>query len=246
MKNRISKATILFSLLTTVSCTAQTAMSVSDQLKSASDSKKTVLLVVSDKANSAEKIVALAEAVENERVEVVEMDAAAEANASLVSEYQLAGAPLPLMLVISDRGLTLGGLLEDQITAESIAEVIPTPKFSEISYLLSQGKSVFINVTNDSFESDKSAKELCEAASSQLGNSAATISFDANDKAESKLITMLNIKEKLKDSYIVVINQQGMMVDRYSKLPTESELVASAQKVVQTGCAPGGCSASCQ
>ena len=71
------------------------------------------------------------------------------------------------------------------------------------------------------------------------------IRIDTEDSAESKLITMLNIKGKLKDSYIVAINAQGIMSGRFENVPDVVELVEAAQKIVQTGCAPGGCGPTC-
>ena len=56
---------------------------------------------------------------------------------------------------------------------------------------------------------------------------------------------MLNIKGKLKDSYIVAINAQGIMSGRFENVPDVVELVEAAQKIVQTGCAPGGCGPTC-
>ena len=74
---------------------------------------------------------------------------------------------------------------------------------------------------------------------------AEVIRIDTEDSAESKLITMLNIKGKLKDSYIVAINAQGIMSGRFENVPDVVELVEAAQKIVQTGCAPGGCGPTC-
>lgn len=56
---------------------------------------------------------------------------------------------------------------------------------------------------------------------------------------------MLNIKGKLNDSYIVAINAQGIMSGRFENVPEVGELVDAAQKIVQTGCAPGGCGPTC-
>ena len=70
--------------------------------------------------------------------------------------------------------------------------------------------------------------------------------MDAEDAKEGKLITMLNIKNKLEDTFIVAINGQGIMSGRFDAIPTQSELVAAATKVVQSGCAPGGCTPTCK
>lgn len=71
------------------------------------------------------------------------------------------------------------------------------------------------------------------------------IRLDTEDSAEEKLITMLNIKGKLKDSYIVAINAQGIMTGRFENVPEVNEFVEAAQKIVRTGCALGGCGPTC-
>ena len=78
-----------------------------------------------------------------------------------------------------------------------------------------------------------------------MAGKAEIIEVDAEDTKESKLITMLNIKNKLEDTFIVAINGQGIMSGRFDAIPTQSELVAAATKVVQSGCAPGGCGPTC-
>lgn len=52
----------------------------------------------------------------------------------------------------------LGGMVEAQVTKEAIVDAIPTPKYSDITFALSQGKPVFAVVSNNKFKSDKSAR----------------------------------------------------------------------------------------
>ena len=48
------------------------------------------------------------------------------ANTALVAEWRLAGAPLPLILVISSMGMPVGGLLLEHATAEKVAALVPS------------------------------------------------------------------------------------------------------------------------
>ena len=243
MKKIMTMALLAIAL---VSCNAQT--SVKEKLATATKEGKTVLMVVSDKNNPSANLKTLAQSAtaSEKNIAIIEMDKDSEANSTLVNEYRIGSAPMPLLLVFSNKGLLLSGMTEEQATKEAIIDALPTPKYSEISYALSQAKPVFALISNTSFKSDKDALALCSDAKSDILNGAEIIEIDAKDETESKLLTMLNIKTKLKDSYIVAINGQGIMSGRFDKLPSKDELIEAATKVVQSGCAPGGCTPSCQ
>lgn len=227
--------------------TITASSSVKEQMQSAKAGKQNVLMVVRDKESSIEKILGIVNDVAKSTtdIKVVEMDMSDEKNADLVKEYRLSGAPAPLVLLFSNTGVLLGGMVEAQITKEALADAIPTPKYSEILGSLSQGTPVFAVVSNGKFKSDKSARELCESAKKEMAGKAEIVVVDAEDTKESKLITMLNIKNKLDDSFIIAINGQGIMAGRFDAIPTKADLIAAATKVVQSGCAPGGCGPTC-
>lgn len=235
-------------VLATSSCSAEKSASVKEQLAKAKDDNKTVLMVVTDKNTSAEKMNGLVkESIKDlQNVTIVQMSMDDEKNADLVKEYRLSGAPMPVLLLFSNKGLMMGGMLEEQVTKDAIVNAIPTPKYSDITFALSQGKPVFAVVSNGKFKSDKSARELCESAKKEMADKAEVVVIDAEDAKESKLITMLNIKNKLEDTFIVAINGQGMMSGRFDVIPAKADLIAAANKVMQGGCAPGGCTPTCQ
>ena len=79
-----------------------------------------------------------------------------------------------------------------------------------------------------------------------MADKAEVVVIDAEDVNESKLITMLNIKNKLEDTFIIAINGQGMMSGRFDTVPAKADLIAAATKVMQGGCAPGGCTPTCE
>lgn len=220
---------------------------IKGQLAKAKDNNRTVLVVVTDQDVSTEKIDdIISDAIkEMENVEVIPFNISGQEDIEFVNEYRLDNAPLPLILFFSDKGLMLGGMLEAQATKEAIIEAIPSPKFSEIAFALSQRKPVFAIVSNDKFKNDKAAKKACNAAQKEMKGNAEIVVIDTNDSKESQLIEMLNIKTELNDSFIVAINGQGIMSGRFDRIPSKTELVAAASQVVQSGCAPGGCGPTC-
>ncbi len=246
---KILKKTIVLALIVLMStnCFSQSRVSVKQQLDAAVKEGNTVLMVVGDKQHSPTDLKAIAQSATagQKSVKIIEMDKGDKANAALVDQYRIGSVPLPILLVFSDKGLFLGGMNQQQATEKAIVEAIPTPKYSEILWSLSEGKPVIAVVSNSKFESDKSAKELSESVVERINSGATLVSIDSEESAEAKLITMFNVKRKLKDSYIVAINAQGMMTGRFEKLPTEDELLEAVTKVVHTGCSPGGCGPSC-
>lgn len=248
MKSLKTFLLLAITVLATSSCSAEKNESVKEQLAKAKDDNKTVLMVVTDKNTSAEKMNGLVkESIKDlQNVTIVQMSMDDEKNADLVKEYRLSGAPMPVLLLFSNKGLMMGGMVEEQVTKEAIVNAIPTPKYSDITFALSQGKPVFAVVSNGKFKSDKSARELCESAKKEMADKAEVVVIDAEDAKESKLITMLNIKNKLEDTFIVAINGQGMMSGRFDVLPAKADLIAAANKVMQGGCAPGGCTPTCE
>lgn len=248
MKSLKTFLLLAVTVLATSSCSAENNASVKDQLAKAKDNNNTVLMVVTDKNTSAEKMNGLVkESVKDlQNITIVQMSMDDEKNADMVKEYRLSGAPMPLLLLFSNKGLMMGGMLEEQVTKDAIVNAIPTPKYSDITFALSQGKPVFAVVSNGKFKSDKSARELCESAKKEMADKAEIVVIDAEDAKESKLIAMLNIKNKLEDTFIVAINGQGIMSGRFDVIPAKADLIAAANKVMQGGCAPGGCTPTCK
>lgn len=248
MKSLKSFLLLAFTILATSSCSAEKKASIKEQLAKAKENNNTVLMVVTDKNTPAEKMTGLVtESIKDlPNVVIVQMSMDDEKNADLVKEYRLSGAPMPVLLLFSNKGLMMGGMVEAQVTKEAIKNAIPTPKYSDITFALSQGKPVFAVVSNSKFKNDKSARELCEAARKEMTDRAEVIVIDAEDTNESKLITMLNIKNKLEDTFIVAINGQGMMSGRFDTIPAKEDLIAAANKMMQGGCAPGGCTPTCK
>ena len=65
------------------------------------------------------------------------MDMSDEKNADLVKEYRLSGAPAPLVLLFSNTGVLLGGMVEAQITKEALADAYLTVNSRAINQLVS-------------------------------------------------------------------------------------------------------------
>ena len=83
---------------------------------------------------------------------VVQMDRDDASNSQLVAEWRLAGAPLPLVLVVSPKGQLSGGMILAQATAENIAALVPSPKLEEVYASIASNKPALVVFTKKNDE----------------------------------------------------------------------------------------------
>jgi hypothetical protein len=177
---------------------------------------------------------------------VIQLNRDDASNASLVAEWRLAGAPLPIILVVSSKGLPTGGLILSEATAENLAALVPSPKLEELLTVLSTKKPVFVVFTKKSYSDRKEVLQECNAAVSILKNNAAIIEVDLDDSKEANFIDRLEVDKSSKETTTQVVNTQGQVVGTSSGLPDAAKLAAAAIAPVKSGCCPGGAgSAGC-
>jgi len=219
---------------------AQTAT----EIEKAGKSCKPVFLVAYNATGAdADKAVTIAnEAKKNLKAAsvVIKMNTTDAANSDLISKYRLAGAPLPLILVLDKNGTTAGGLALKDATSAKLIEMIPSPKTSELIKALSEGKSVYIVVYKESMTSKKSIVDNCAVACSKMDNKSATVFVSLDDKNETRLLQSLKSDPNAKEPITYVINKSGQVAGTYSGMTDVNMLVTTAKKAPAGGCCPGG------
>ncbi len=175
---------------------------------------------------------------------VVQLDRDDAANAQLVAEWRLAGAPLPLLLVISPKGLPTGGYTLEQATAENLAALVPSPKLEEVQAVLSDRKPAFVVFTKKSFSDRTEVLQVCKEAVTILKNNAAIVEVDLDDSKEASLIDRLEVDKSSKETTTQVINVQGQISGTALGLPDAAKLAAAAIAPPKSGCCPGGAGSS--
>lgn len=177
---------------------------------------------------------------------IIEMNRDDTSNGLLVTEWRLSGAPLPLILVISPKGLPTGGLIASQATAENLVALIPSPKMEELIAVLNGKNPAFVVFTKQSFPDRKEVLQECTAAVTILKNKAAIIEVDLDDKMEANFIDRLEVDKSSKESTTQVVNIQGQIVGTSSGTPDAAKLADAAIAPPKSGCCPGGAgSAGC-
>jgi len=174
----------------------------------------------------------------------IEMNRSDATNGDLVTKYRLAGASLPLILVIASNGVVSGGIAADRATPESLIQMIPSPKKSEVLQALSEGKAVFLIASRKSMANREKVSDTCKSACNQMNNRAALVSIDMDDKKENSFLAQLKVNALSTEPMTSVINPQGQVTATFSG-PVEVKTIIEAAAKKAGGCCPGGSQKGC-
>lgn len=171
---------------------------------------------------------------------VIKMNTTDAASNALVTKYRLAGAPLPLILVLDKNSTITGGLPLKDATAAKLVEMIPTPKTSDLLKALADGKSVYVVAYKESMTSHDKAMDNCAMACGQMANKSITVKINMDDKKESRLLQILKCDLNAKEPVTYVINTSGQVIGTHNGITDVNTLVSSAKKAPASGCCPSG------
>jgi hypothetical protein len=216
--------------------------STQTEIASATGQGKAVFLVVTQGnvrgTDSAVQIAKQAQALAPTSAVVV-MDRGAAENQDLVQRLRVLGAPVPLILVMAPNGVVAGGALLKDATPQNLVALIPTPKKARMLLELSQKKAVFVVVSSKTMvEARGKVFEACTQAMQTLEHKAATVTVDADDKAERAFLKELNIQERETTPVVIVFNAKGQKTQVFRQVVTAEQLVQAVHKKVE--CCPGG------
>ena len=229
--------------------TSSVGKSTADNIMAAKNAGKAVFLVITGTgATGTDKAMLIANGANTiyKNAIVIQMNRDDVSNAQLVSEYRLAGAPLPLILVISSKGFPTGGYLLADATAENLAALIPSPKLEDVYAAIGGGKYAIVAFSKKSFTDKPEVLKECKKAISMLNNEAILVEVDMDDSKEVNFLNQLRIdKTQLNASLTLVINKQGQVAGTATTIPDAAKLVAAAKTPVAAGCGPGCGPAGC-
>jgi len=226
----------------------QAYATVKSDLETANKDGNSVFLVVTDpNVTGTDKALEIANKAKTSVTKsvVLQMNRSDAANTELVTKYRLAGAPLPLILVIASNGLVAGGYTLTQATPELLVKAVPSPKKSEVIKSLSDGKSVFIVVTGKSMAEKTTIMNTCQQACIEMENNAKMIEISLDDPKENQFLTELKVNMTAPEPTTYVINSKGQLTGTFTDDVNTTTLVASAKKVAASGCCPPGSGKSC-
>ena len=171
---------------------------------------------------------------------VVEMNRADAGNADLVARFRVAGAPLPLILLVAPNGAVAGGMVAGQASVEKLVKLAPSPKKTEVLQAVQSGKAVFITAARKGMGTQAKAQESCARACGQVGAASVAILVNMDDPAEAQFLADLKVSPLATEPVTVVVNGMGQITGTFVGAAVVGDLVAAANKK-GGGCAPGAC-----
>lgn len=173
--------------------------------------------------------------------EIITLDRTDKTNSALVTKYGLAGAPLPLILVIAPNGVVGGGMQLNQASPEDLVDLVPTKRQASALLAFSENKSAFIVLYKKNMKDKQKVVEECNKAAASLGGKAVVVEVDLDDKSETGFMDLLKPDMKATTTHVLVFNAKGQFTDEHKSPVQSTMLMASSKKVVKSGCAPGAC-----
>lgn len=230
-------------------CVSSAFSSVQTDIEKANKAGNCVFLVVTE-AGNADNAAAINLSKEAQKLSlkstVIELNRTDKANESLVAKYRLAGAGLPLILIIASNGTEAGGIAYlKQTTAQNLVSLVPSSKKAEVLKVINDGKPVFLVVSKKSMVK-KEVLNNCETACAEMKDGAKVVEVDFDDAAEKKFLNSLKITEIGADPQTFVINAQGQVAGSFSGIADSKTLVATATKKVSSGCCAPGSKKTCE
>lgn len=234
--------TIICTMFAMASIFAQDAKTDFEKAKKAG--KSTYLIVTDNATKGTEVLVKLANDAQKtaKNTSVITLDRDDKANADIVAKYRLAGAPLPMILVIASNGVVSGGIPAAEATADKLISYLPTKSQAEVLLGFENGKAAFIVCGKKNAKDKDALIAECKKAVTSLGDKAAQVFVDVDSKDEANFLAL--IKPDLAKTTVLVFNSKGQLTGTLEASAKSNDLVASVNKKMGGGCCPGGSKSS--
>jgi len=167
------------------------------------------------------------------------------ANSTFVQQYKVAAAPVPLILVFASNGAMAGGNAASGLTAQQLVVMVPSPKKGEVLKAIQSGQAVYVTASRAGMASTADVAKGCAAACTEMQGKCVSVDVNMDDPAEKGLLNQLKVNTQSTEPVTVVINAKGQVTGSYTGMVEVENLIASATKVVASGCCPPGSGKSC-
>ena len=219
----------------------------SDLDRAKRDGKAVFVVVTGTGSTDTEKAIEIAKGAVTiyKNAVIAQMNRDDAANAQLVDTWRLSGAPLPIILVLSTKGLLSGGFVLNEATADKIAALVPTPKMEEVYTAIGLNKPSIVVFTKKTFADKSEVIKNAQVAVIVLNDEAIFVEVDIEDPDETNFINQLRIDKSTNASITIVFNKLGQVVETLTTIPEVEKLVTAAKAPVKKTCGPGCGSKGC-
>lgn len=221
--------------------------SVKDQLESAKKVGNVVfLLITGNGAVGIDKLLVVANAA-NKQIKksvVIQVNKDDKANSEVITKYGISGVPVPFILVISSKGLAVGGLPAPQATSEALVKMVPSPKYDEVLLAINSKKPVFVVAYKKTFTDKAAVIANCKEAVKKTTTAPVIVEVDMSNTNETGLLKQIGVNMQATNTVTIVITSSGNVSGNFSGVQPVQTLVDAAVKTVKS-CCPSGSSSGC-
>lgn len=177
-----------------------------------------------------------------DRAQWVAIDVADPSEKAVVAKFDIARAPMPLVLAMAPNGAITGGF-PTKFDEQQLLDAFATPCTEKALKQLQDGKLVFVCVQNDKTKSNDAAMQGIREfkADARFASATEIVMLDPADSAEASFLADLKIDPKTEEAVTAFLAPPGSAIAEYKGATDKAELVAAIQKANSSGCAGGSC-----
>lgn len=179
-----------------------------------------------------------------DRADTVEVDVSAAAEKEIVDHFDVAYAPLPLLLAIAPNGAVTGGF-PGRVESKDLMNAFASPGTAHCLKAMQDRKLVLLCVQNGTTEAAKAAMQGVREfkADERFAKGVEVVIVDPASKAESQLMSDLEIDRKTKEAVTLFLAPPGRCIGRFHGATNLDDLVATLASAMSGcgSCGPGGC-----
>jgi len=159
----------------------------------------------------------------------------------VVDKYQVARAPMPLVVALAPNGAVTKGL-PFKFDESQLREAFVSPCTAKILKGVQDRKLVFLCIQNGTTKSNAAAMQGVTDFKADARYAAATeiVTVDPADAAEAELIEGFEIDPQTDEAVTVFLAPPGRAIGKV-KGPTNKDRFIATLSTASTGCGPGGC-----
>jgi hypothetical protein len=169
---------------------------------------------------------------------VLEVNRREAANEATVRRYRLASVPVPMILVIASNGVAAGGARPQNLTAERLAAMIPSPAKAAWLKALEEKKAPILVLARRAMADRPAALKAATDAVVALRDAAAAIEVDLDAEREASFAAEVQVDVKTTVPWVAVYNAKGKATRTFTGVPKVEDVVAAAR--MEAPCCPGG------
>lgn len=226
----LAAATLCLALLAAPAVGSAAAL---DEIRTANKAGKTVFLIVTDAAAkdlAAARQTAAQVMKQTPNSVVLELNRSDPAQAAAVRGYRVAGAPVPLVMVIAPNGVAAGASLVKKGAVDRLLRLVPTPGKAEYLKVLSQRQTAIVIFSHAKMKQQSAVFEQVSKVVEQTKGKVSPVLVDVSSPAERKFLAEWKIDTKAAQPTVVVMNPKGLTLGRVTGTPTAAQLVEMTKK----------------